>query len=155
MIARSIAISASGAVMLAASTQVAAEPVRFASNVFIERFMPALGGRTTRVLERAEHLRPGDNVIFVVNWTAAHGREFVVTNTMPQTVTFQRSANSDQDVSVDGGRTWGRIDDMRVRESDGGLRMATPEDVTHLRWRVPPALAARGSGQITYRGIVR
>ncbi|MFM2372180.1 MAG: hypothetical protein RIS85_1902 [Pseudomonadota bacterium] len=155
MIARYIAQGASAVITLAASVQAHAEPVRFASDVFIERFVSIPGGRTSRVLERAAQLRPGDNVIFVVNWTAAHAREFVVTNTMPPAVVFQRSAEADQDVSVDGGHTWGRIEDMRVRATDGTVRSATPEDVTHLRWRVPPALAARGSGQITYRGIVR
>ena len=74
---------------------------------------------------------------------------------MPRTVAFQRSVDGAEDVSIDGGRNWGRMEDLTVREADGSVRSATPEDVTHLRWRVPDTLAQRGSGQLTYRGVVR
>jgi hypothetical protein len=121
----------------------------------VEKFVTAPGGRTSRVLARADRLNPGDNVIFVVNWTARRGSEFTVTNPLPRAVAFQRSVDGAEEVSVDGGYTWGRMQDLRVRERDGAIRSATPEDVTHLRWRVPGALALRGSGQLTYRGVVR
>ena len=52
--------------------------------------------------------------------------------------------------SVDGGRTWGKLGNLRM-----GGRYATPEDVTHVRWRIAPGHAARGSGHIAYSGIVR
>lgn len=156
MLARSIVLGASSAVALCAPVAAdAADSVHFASDVFVERFIAAPGGRTSRVLERAERLMPGDQVIFVVNWTARRGRAFVVTNPMPRTVAFQRSVDGAEDVSIDGGRNWGRMEDLTVREADGSVRSATPEDVTHLRWRVPDALAQRGSGQLTYRGVVR
>lgn len=135
----------------------AAERVQLASDVFVERFQPAPGGRVARVLERPAALRPGDHLIFVVNWTARSGgaRDFTVTNPMPRTVAYQRSLDAEEDVSIDGGQTWGRLDTLRVRERGGQLRHATPEDVTHVRWRVPARLAVLGSGQITYRGVVR
>lgn len=156
MVARSIVLGASSAVALCTPmTAQAADAVRFASDVFVERFVSAPGGRSARVLERAERLRPGDRVIFVVNWTVQRGREFTVTNPMPRSVAFQRSVDGEQEVSVDGGRNWGRMEDLTVRDSGGDLRMATPEDVTHLRWRVPGTQAQRGSGQLTYRGVVR
>ncbi|WP_264422794.1 hypothetical protein [Novosphingobium sp. KCTC 2891] len=151
-------VMAAGAALAAAAAPVmahAAEPVRFASDVFVERFQPAGNGRTARVLERADRLRAGDRVVFVVNWKAQQGREFTVTNPMPRTVSFQGTAQGDEEVSVDGGRSWGQLGDLAVREADGRLRRATPEDVTHLRWRVPGAIAALGAGQMTYRGIVR
>ena len=133
----------------------AQEPVQLASDVFVERFQPAPGGRMARVLERADRLRPGDRVVFVLNWRAHRGQDFTVTNPLPRAVSFQGTAAGDEDVSVDGGRTWGLLDQLTVREPDGRLRHAVPEDVTHLRWRVPGAMAALGSGRMTYRGVVR
>jgi len=133
----------------------AAEKVQLASDIFVERFQPAPGGRMARVLERANQLRSGDRVIFVMNWTARRGHDFTVTNPMPRSVSFQGTAGGDEEVSVDGGRTWGQMDTLMVREADGSLRHAVPEDVTHLRWRVPGAMAALGAGRMTYRGIVR
>lgn len=131
-----------------------ASPVQFASTVFVERFVPGPGGRVSRVLERADQLKRGDQVVFVVNWRAAAAGEFTVTNPMPRTVSFQKSSDGREEVSVDGGRTWGRLESLRVRDG-AGWRSATPEDVTHVRWHVPTPVAARGTGQILYRGVVR
>lgn len=146
------AMVASAAIPLAAE---AARPVQFASDVFVERFVPGAGGRMTRVLERADRLKSGDSVIFVVNWHASAAQPFTVTNPVPDTIAFQRTAEDGEEVSIDGGRTWGRLADLRVRTADGAFRRATPDDVTTLRWRVPGRIAAGGTGQITYRGIVR
>lgn len=156
MLARSIAVSAGSAVAVCAPvTAQAADTVRFASDVFVEKFVTAPGGHKSRILARADRLSPGDNVIFVVNWIARRGDQFTVTNPLPRTVAFQRSVDGTEEVSVDGGRSWGHLEDLRVRDRNGFIRAASPEDVTHLRWRVPGTAALRGSGQLTYRGVVR
>ena len=93
----------------------------------------------------------GDRVVYVVRWTRMGGQGgFTVTNPLPKKVYYQGSADGREEVSLDGGRSWGKLDALRV-----GNRLATPEDVTHVRWRVPANEAARGSGQITYSAIVR
>jgi hypothetical protein len=131
----------------AASMTVPAEPsVSTQSTVFVERVQPD----ATRRLEPADRLVRGDRVITMVNWrrVARSSSPFVITNPLPTALSYQASAWDDQDVSVDGGRTWGRLEALRV-----GRRFATPEDVTHVRWRISPA--ARTRGQIAYSGIVR
>ncbi|WP_068076428.1 hypothetical protein [Novosphingobium lentum] len=152
----------SGAAVVAAAMPIlapvaaqATDPVQLASDVFVERFQPGPNGRVSRILERPQGLHPGDQLVFVVNWKASRARPFTVTNPLPRAVSFQRSVDGAEEVSVDGGRSWGRLEDLRVTDRDGGLRHANPEDVTHLRWRVPDRLAAIGAGQITYRGVVR
>ena len=145
-------IAALLAIVAPAAAQAA--PVQLASTVFVERFVPGPGGRMSRVLERADQLKRGDQVVFVVNWRADSTREFTVTNPMPRTVSFQKSSNGGEEVSIDGGRTWGHLDTLRVRDG-ARWRNATPEDVTHVRWHVPTPVAARGTGQILYRGVVR
>lgn len=146
--------AATSAAMLPAAAQ-AAGPVQFASDVFIERFQPAPGGRVARVLERADQLRPGDRVIFVVNWKASREGPFTVTNPLPRAIAFESTSDGAENVSVDGGRTWGLLEALSVRSADGRSRRALPEDVTHLRWRVGAPLAMLGVGQMTYRGVVR
>jgi hypothetical protein len=151
------------AMMVAGATSAALVPaaahaaggVQFASDVFIERFQPAPGGRTARVLERADQLRPGDRVIFVVNWTARRDGGFTVTNPLPRSIAFAGATDETQEVSVDGGRTWGALEALTVREAGGRSRPAHPEDVTHLRWRIPTPQALAGTGQMTWRGVVR
>jgi hypothetical protein len=125
----------------------AAPKVALDSAVFVER----AGSGNVRSLEPAGQLSRGDRVVTIVTWQRLDGEgSFTVTNPLPRSVYFQRSANADEEVSVDGGRSWGRIGMLRY-----GARLATPEDVTHVRWRVPAHQTAAGRGQIAYSGIVR
>jgi hypothetical protein len=123
--------------------------VKLAGDVFVERFERAPGGRTARVLERAEQLHHGDRLVFVVSWSGGTRNGLTVTNPVPQAIAFQPAPGDASTVSVDGGQHWGTLATLMVHDGKG-WRPALPEDVTHIRWRV-----AAGSGQITYRGIVR
>ncbi len=133
---------------LVAPVVAAAAPlVALDSDVFVERFVPNKG----RLLQPANALRRGDRVVYIVSWTRMGGAGgFIVTNPLPRQVYFQGSADGREEVSVDGGRTWGKLESLRIAG-----RLATPEDVTHVRWKVAPNEAARGTGQITYSAIVR
>ena len=138
------------ATILALSAPVAALAaplVALDAAVFVERIKPGAG----RLLEPARRLKRGDRLVYVVSWQRRSGAGgFTVTNPLPRTVSYQRSAADDEQVSVDGGKRWGKLEGLRI-----GARIATPEDVTHLRWRIAPAEAAKGTGRITYSAIVR
>lgn len=113
------------------------------SAVFVERSQPG----SMRSLEPASRLNRGDRVVTIVNWYRMGGDGgFTITNPLPRAIAYQASARDNQEVSVDGGRTWGRLGELRI-----GNRIATPEDVTHMRWRIP----AGNAGRIAYSGIVR
>ncbi len=125
----------------------ASPSVALDSAVFVERVVPNKG----RLLQPASTLKRGDRVVYVVSWYRMGGQGgFTVTNPLPKKVYYQGSADGREEVSLDGGRSWGKLDALRV-----GARLATPEDVTHVRWKVPASEAARGTGQITYSAIVR
>ncbi len=136
------------ALALAAPVIASAAPlVALDSDVFIERFVPNKG----RLLQPASALKRGDRVVYIVSWTRMGGAGgFTVTNPLPRQVYFQGSADGREEVSIDGGRTWGKLESLRVAG-----RIATAEDVTHVRWKVPADEAARGAGRITYSAIVR
>ncbi len=129
------------------ATSFAAPAIALNSAVFVERTTQD----SARSLEPASRLNPGDRVVYIVNWHRLGGSGgFVVTNPLPPSVYYQGSANGDEEVSVDGGRSWGRLSRLRI-----GNRFATPEDVTHVRWRVGSQHSAAGSGRIAYSAIVR
>lgn len=126
---------------------IASPSVATDSAVFIERVHNDNG----RHLEPADRLIRGDRVVTILSWYRMGGDGgFVITNPMPRRIAYQESAAGNEEVSVDGGRTWGRLGALRI-----GARIATPEDVTHVRWRIPAGHAARGQGHIAYSGIVR
>jgi len=130
-----------------AQTAGAAPNIATDSAVFVER----TGQGNVRRLEPADRLSRGDRVVTILRWYRLGGDGgFTIVNPMPNAIAFQDSAREDVEVSVDGGRSWGRLGELRV-----GTRFATPEDVTHARWRIPATSAARGRGHIAYSGIVR
>jgi hypothetical protein len=139
-------VALAGALCLA-TPAIATPLVAIDSAVYVERALPGQG----RMLQPASQLQHGDRVIYVVSWTRMGGSgAFTVTNPLPRSVYYQGSADGGEEVSLDGGRTWGKLEAMRV-----GGRMATPEDVTNVRWHVPANEAALGAGEITYSAIVR
>jgi hypothetical protein len=144
---RSLVNIACAAALVIPAAAIAAPLIAFDSAVYVERIKPGKG----RSLQPANHLNRGDRVVYVVNWYRMGGSGgFTVTNPLPRSVYYQGSADGEEEVSIDGGKRWGKLDDLRI-----GNRIATPEDVTHVRWHVPAHQAARGSGEITYSAIVR
>jgi hypothetical protein len=84
----------------------------------------------------------------VLEWRAApRGRGFTVESAVPRPLAFQRAGSDAVEVSTDNGRSWGRLGELRI-----GQRVASAEDVTHLRMRVPGSAPA---GRMTYSAIVR
>lgn len=117
------------------------------SAVYVERIAPD----ASRHLEPASKLTPGDRVVTVLRWYRMGGEgSFVITNPLPASLTYQKSDGDAQEVSVDGGRTWGHLGALRI-----GHRDATPEDVTHIRWRINASSFGGYRGQFAYAGIVR
>ena len=134
------------AACLFASAAFAQSAIDITRSVYIER---AANG--ARALEPADTLRKGDKVVLVMEWRAAEARRpFTVSSAVPRDLAFQRAGSDAVEVSVDGGRNWGRLGALRE-----GKRLASVEDVTHLRWRVPAATVAQGKGMLTYSAIVR
>lgn len=99
-------------------------------------------------LEPASTLSRGDRVVLVMQWQGRTGAQpFTLASRIPDTLAYQRSGDDAVEVSVDGGRRWGRLNDLRR-----GRRAALPEEVTNLRWRVR---AGDSSGMRSFSAIVR
>ena len=150
MASRAISAVFAAISVFAATAAEAAPQVAIDSAVFVERTR-VRDGEPVRSLEPAAKLVRGDRVVTVVNWYRLGGSGgFTVTNALPAGLAYQQSADPSEEVSVDGGHAWGRLGQLRL-----GDRVATAEDVTHVRWRVSPARALAGAGRIAYAGFVR
>jgi len=136
----------------------AANDVALKSSVFVERSVPDANGRQTIVLEEPGAIARGDRLVFVLNYRnvgAQTRTAFTITNPLPRPVAFQGTSDSGAIVSVDGGRTWGLLASLRVRDTDGSLRGARSEDVTHVRWTLRRTIPVGQGGRVSFRGIVR
>lgn len=131
-----------GLAVAASSMAVAQDAMSISRSLFLER--AEADGVS---LEPADVLRRGDRVILVMDWDGRTGQPFMLTSRVPDTLAYQRSGDRGVEVSVDGGRNWGRIGSLRR-----GARLAAPEEVTNLRWRIA---AADGATMRSYSAIVR
>ncbi|NJS14452.1 MAG: DUF11 domain-containing protein [Sphingopyxis sp.] len=143
---------------LTASAPALANPVSLSNNVFVERVSTDAQGNRKVVLEEPRVVTPGDRLLFVLNYRNASGKpaeKFVVTNPMPSAVQYAEQGEGTAQVSVDGGKNWGELGQLRVADANGADRAARNEDVTHIRWAFNTPIPAGASGKLMFRGIVK
>lgn len=143
----------------------ARSPVTLTSDVKIERLETGSNGKeTTKLYAPGEvSVVPGDRVVFtlqVVNTGTEPAAGFRATNPMPDAVQFTSVTEDWAEVSVDGGTIWGKLATLKVKTKDAAgtadvERAATVQDVTHVRWIFPDAIAAGATRSISYRGLVK
>ena len=116
-----------GALAIASAASAAGSALSITRSVFVETRSD--GGLA---LEPATTLASGDKVVLVMQWSRPGAQQpFTLASRVPDELAFQRSGDASVQVSIDGGRRWGRLGELR-----SGHRLASPEDVTHLRWRI-------------------
>ena len=132
--------------------------VALTSAVLVERTITAANGEARTSLEAPGIVTPGDQLVFVIayqNNAGSPATDFEVTNPIPDSVRFATSESAGSVLSVDGGRSWGQLAALSVRNADGSSRPATPADVTHVRWRMTRPIPAGGRGELRFRGVVK
>lgn len=135
--------------LFVASVAAAQSLVEIDREVFLEK-SEARDGRTQRVLAPADRLESGDTVVLMLAWRSAQDKPFTISSKVPRTLAFRASGRDTPQVSVDGGRSWGELAELRV-----GGRPASAADVTNIRWNVADPRAADGRGVFTYSAVVR
>lgn len=112
-------------------------------------------GKTTQTLEEPGRVLPGDKLVFTTSYTNSGSEaatDFVVTNPLPAPVKLAKVDSFE--VSVDGGKTFGKLETLKATGADGAQRAAELGDVTHVRWRVA-SIAPGASGEVKYFAEVR
>jgi hypothetical protein len=135
----------------------ARQDLRLDTQMFVERVQTDINGRARRILAAPGRVGPGDQLIYVVNWRHEGSQPLnglAVTRAVPSGMRLALSGPSTQ-VSVDGGQSWGRLDQLWMPTPLGGTRRAVPADVTHVRWTIPESISPGESGRLSYRVTAR
>lgn len=152
-----VSLAALALAPLPALAQQAASPVTLAGDVKAVKIVTAADGSERTELVAPGTIVPGDRLIFGTDY-ANNGSEIVtnfnVTNPLPAAVRLAPDADPALTVSVDGGKSWGKLAELQVSAPDGTPRAATHEDVTHVRW-VLASIAPGEKGRLTYPAIIR
>jgi uncharacterized repeat protein (TIGR01451 family) len=136
----------------------AAAPVELSSDVFVEKQQKRADGSFSTVLAKPNMILPGDQLVFVVRYRNAGNKpatNFSVTNPIPAAITFSGTSDGAELVSIDGGKSWGKLSQLRVTNADGTSRSALMTDVTHLKWQMNQVLPAGDAGKLIFRGVVK
>lgn len=140
------------------SAALAQSQVALTSDVFVERSTTDANGKTIVVLEKPGIVTPGDKLVFVLSYKnngSGPATDFVVTNPIPASVAFNGTDSGGALYSIDGGKSWGALGALKVREADGSSRAATLSDVTHVQWAFAQAIPAGNGGKLSFRGVVK
>jgi len=143
--------------LLAPATAMAADNVSLTSKVLVERIKPGADGKPVTVREEPGVVVPGDRLAFVLSYRnrgAEPATGFTLTNPIPASVAFSGTDDSSASVSVDGGKSWGKLETLKVANPDGTSRPAVAADVTHIRWSFAKPIAAGSGGELSFRGVV-
>lgn len=146
------------ALIAAGNFGVAHAQVALENKVFVESFVTAKDGTMDRQLKPAATVVPGDRLVYVISYRnngKKPSSDVVVTNPISPTVEFIGEETAGAEMSIDGGKTYGQLAQMRVRNPDGTQRAARRSDVTHLRWRVAGAVAPGASGQVSFKARLK
>ena len=144
--------------LLFANAAAWASDVKLVSEIFVERVQQDAQGKAKVVLEEPKMVTPGDKLLFVLaykNEGKADAADFVINNPIPASVSFAGTDSQDAVMSVDGGKTWGKLSSLKVSQPDGTVRSAGPSDVTHVKWQFVRPIPAGSSGKVNFSAVVK
>lgn len=140
------------AVPVAAAAQ--ERPIRLQSDVKLVR--QAQEGQAPELVA-PEGVVPGDTLLFTTSYRnegASAVSNFVIVNPVPADLVLTDEAATATEVSVDGGKQWGQLANLKIVKEDGEQRPATIEDITHMRW-VFASVAPSANGEVKFNARVR
>ncbi len=127
--------------------------VSVVSNNFIEKTTTDAAGKKKVTLAPTDLVVPGDIVVFTheyANNGSAPATGFLINNPLSAQIEFVDSPDANIVVSVDGGKTFGKLASLKVAD-----RAATAADVTNLRWTFGQAIAPGAKGKVSFRGRLK
>jgi hypothetical protein len=116
-------------------------------------------GAKKRVLVEPKKVLPGQPLVVWLTYknnTKKPATNFTINNPIPANVDFTGFGASSEwgVVSIDGGKTFGKLATMKVTKADKTVRGAIPQDVTHVRWSFDKPIAPGAGGTVSFYGMV-
>lgn len=138
---------------VAAPAMAQSNGVEVKSSNFVEKTVTDAAGKKKTTLASTDLVVPGDIVLFThdyANKGSAPATGFLINNPLSAQIEFVDSPDANLVVSVDGGKTFGKLSGLKVAG-----RAATASDVTNLRWTFGQAIAPGAKGKVSFRGRLK
>ena len=144
-----------------AAGQVPASPLAIRSIAEVES-RSLVAGREVVKLIPADRVVPGDRVIYTLevrNTGATSLDAPIVTHPVPEHMRYVADSavgpGAEVSYSVDGGRSFGRAENLKVPGVDGQPRRALAADYTDIRWQLKNSLKANSVAFVRFRALVK
>jgi uncharacterized repeat protein (TIGR01451 family) len=144
-----------------ATAQEVLDPLAIKAIAEVE-FRSTEGGREVVKLVPADRVVPGDRVIYTLevrNITASALPAPTVIHPIPDHMRYIADSavgpGAEVSYSVDGGRSFGPAEDLKVPGVGGQLRPAVAADYTHIRWQLKNSLRANSVAFVRFRALVK
>lgn len=151
----------SPALAIAAATD-AAPGMQLKTEAFREVEVTDKSGKKEKKRQPLTRALPGQEVIYDISYRNAGSKpaeKVVVNNAVPKGLLYQpgsaQGTGTRIEFSVDGGKTYGSLEALRVTGADGKPRAAKADEVTHLRWTLMTALKPSAEGKVSYRAMLK
>ena len=156
---RNVTRSITIALVICVATPVAAfaaDAVAVISSLKLDKVI-TVNGQLHHELVTPNTVVPGNQLLFVYDYKNNGDKpatNFVLANKVPATVSLEGAQADNFEISVDGGKTWGKLAQTTVVKPGATVRAAQYADVTNVRW-VIPVIAPGASGTLQYHAVVR
>ena len=144
-----------------AAAQAPGSPLAIRSIAEVESRSLVAGKEVVKLIP-ADRVVPGDRVIYTleVRNTGATALDApIVTHPVPEHMRYVADSavgpGAEVSYSVDGGRSFGRAENLKVLGVDGRPRPAVAADYTDLRWQLKNSLKANSVAFVRFRALVK
>jgi uncharacterized repeat protein (TIGR01451 family) len=105
---------------------------------------------------------PGTEVIFTNTFENVGGKtasDIVINNPIPDNTEYKANSAFGKDCtiyfSVDGGKTFGVAENLKVKGADGKEYPALPRQYSHIRWTYKGQLASGKFGEVGFHAVIK
>jgi uncharacterized repeat protein (TIGR01451 family) len=140
------------------SVAFAQNTVKVENKVYVARTVTDAQGKKTNTLQDPTTVLPGEALAIILTYTnsgAKPAANFVIDNPIPSQVSYTGVEQTWAVVSVDGGKTFGALATLKVKNTDGTMRPALASDVDAVRWKFAQPIAAGATGRVMFYGTVK
>ncbi len=132
--------------------------------LFAEKEVETVNSKGKKELKRVEPalVTPGEEIIYTLSYSNT-GKEtaknLFITNPVPQHMAYKANSAGGENTaivySLDGGKTFDKPENLKVRTSDGKERVAMAANYSHIRWVIQQPLSPGAKGEVSFRALLQ
>ncbi|MEQ6341115.1 MAG: hypothetical protein M3A44_05525 [Gammaproteobacteria bacterium] len=129
-----------------------------------EKEVETVNSSGKKELKRVEPalVTPGEEIIYTLSYSNT-GKEIAknifITNPVPQHMAYKPNSAAGESTaivySLDGGKTFDKPENLKVRTSDGKERVAMAANYSHIRWIIQKPLPPGTKGDVSFRALLQ